>query len=64
MTERPTDRKLPGAVLAELLGASKTYGTGATAVRAVEDVDLTVRAGSCWRCWAPTVRARRPRWAC
>jgi ABC-2 type transport system ATP-binding protein len=45
MTDRPTDRKMPGAVLAELLGASKTYGTGGTAVRAVEDVDLTVRAG-------------------
>jgi ABC-2 type transport system ATP-binding protein len=45
MTERPTDRKLLGAVLAELLGASKRYRTGRTAVRAVEDVDLTVRAG-------------------
>jgi ABC-2 type transport system ATP-binding protein len=45
MTERPTDRKLPGAVLAELLGASKTYRRGGTGVRAVESVDLTVRAG-------------------
>ena len=45
MTHRPTDRKMPGAVLAELLGVSKTYGTGGTAVRAVENLDLTVRAG-------------------
>jgi ABC-2 type transport system ATP-binding protein len=43
MTDTPHDR--PGAVLAELLGASKTYRTGGTAVRAVVDVDLTVRAG-------------------
>jgi ABC-2 type transport system ATP-binding protein len=45
MTDRPNDRKLPGAVLAQLLGASKTYGTGATAVHAVGTVDLQVRAG-------------------
>ena len=34
-----------GVVLAELLGASKTFGTGAAAVHAVVDVDLAVRAG-------------------
>ncbi len=45
MTERPTDRETPGAVLAELLGASKTYATGSSAVHAVAGVDLTVRAG-------------------
>jgi ABC-2 type transport system ATP-binding protein len=45
MTDRLTDRKLPGAVLAELLSASKTYGKGGTAVRAVKGVDLAVRAG-------------------
>ena len=45
MTDRRTDRDLPGAVLAELLGASKTYGTAGAAVHAVEEVDLTVRAG-------------------
>ena len=45
MTDRPNDRKLPGAVLAQLLGASKTYVTGATAVHAVGTVDLQVRAG-------------------
>ena len=45
MTDRLTDTGLPGVVLAELLGASKTFGTGATAVHAVADVDLTVRAG-------------------
>jgi ABC-2 type transport system ATP-binding protein len=36
---------MPGAVLAELLGASKTFGTGAAAVHAVAGVDLAVRAG-------------------
>lgn len=45
MTKRPTDEEAPGAALAELLGASKTYLTGGTAVHAVTDVDLTVRAG-------------------
>ena len=45
MTYRLTDTGLPGVVLAELLGASKTFGTGAAAVHAVADVDLTVRAG-------------------
>jgi ABC-2 type transport system ATP-binding protein len=45
MTNRAFDTELPGAVLAELLGASKTYGTGPAAVHAVEEVDLTVRAG-------------------
>ena len=44
MTNRAHDTKVPGAVLAQLLGASKTY-PGAAAVRAVADVDLTVRAG-------------------
>ena len=34
-----------GLVLAELDGASKTFGTGTAAVHAVTDVDLTVRAG-------------------
>ena len=33
------------AVLAELRGASKRFGTGASAVHAVRDVDLTVRSG-------------------
>jgi ABC-2 type transport system ATP-binding protein len=33
------------AVLAELRGASKRFGTGAKAVHAVRDVDLTVRSG-------------------
>ena len=32
-------------VLAELRGASKRFGTGAAAVDAVRDVDLTIRAG-------------------
>jgi ABC-2 type transport system ATP-binding protein len=36
---------LPGVVVAELLGASKTFGSGAAAVHAVADVDLAVRAG-------------------
>jgi ABC-2 type transport system ATP-binding protein len=45
MTHRPSDTKSPGPVLAELLGASKTFGTGTAAVHAVADVDLTVRAG-------------------
>ena len=45
MTDRATDRELPGAVLAELRGASKTYGSGRSAVLAVEGVDLSVRAG-------------------
>ena len=33
------------AVLAELRGASKRFGTGAAAVDAVRDVDLTIRSG-------------------
>jgi ABC-2 type transport system ATP-binding protein len=45
MTDRLTDTGVPGVVLAELLGASKTFGTGAAAVHAVADVDLAVRAG-------------------
>ena len=45
MTDRAADRELPGAVLAELRGASKTYGSGGSAVLAVEGVDLSVRAG-------------------
>ena len=45
MTERRTDIETPGAVLAELLGASKTYGSGGAATLAVQDVDLSVRAG-------------------
>ena len=45
MTDRLTNTRLPGVVQAELLGASKTFGTGAGAVHAVADVDLTVRAG-------------------
>ena len=35
MTDRLTDTGVPGVVLAELLGASKTFGTGAAAVHAV-----------------------------
>jgi ABC-2 type transport system ATP-binding protein len=45
MTYRPLDRQLPDTVLAELRGASKTYRTGGNPVHAVDDVDLTVRAG-------------------
>ena len=45
MTDRAADRELPGAVLAELRGVSKTYGSGASAVLAVEGIDLSVRAG-------------------
>ncbi|MBL8928506.1 MAG: ABC transporter ATP-binding protein [Kineosporiaceae bacterium] len=45
MTHRLTHATAQGVVLAELIGASKTFGTGATAVRAVADVDLAVRAG-------------------
>ena len=45
MTDRAADRELPGAVLAELRGVSKTYGSGGSAVLAVEGVDLTVRPG-------------------
>ena len=45
MRERPTQNPAPGVVLAELAGASKTYGTGSDAVAAVADVDLSVRAG-------------------
>ena len=45
MTDQPTDTALPGVVLAELRGASKTFGSGAKAVHAVADVDLAVRAG-------------------
>jgi ABC-2 type transport system ATP-binding protein len=45
MTDGRTETERSGVVLAELLGASKTYGAGASAVRAVVDVDLTVRAG-------------------
>ena len=42
---RVADGELPGAVLAELRGVSKTYGSGGSAVLAVEGVDLSVRAG-------------------
>jgi ABC-2 type transport system ATP-binding protein len=45
MTDRAADRELPGAVMAELRGVSKTYGSGGSAVLAVEGVDLSVRAG-------------------
>ena len=45
MTDRADDRELPGAVMAELRGVSKTYGSGGSAVLAVEGVDLSVRAG-------------------
>src|SRR5688572_30585840 len=45
MTDRFADTGLPGMVLAELIGASKTFGTGSAAVHAVAEVDLTVRAG-------------------
>ena len=45
MTDRAADRGLPGAVMAELRGVSKTYGSGGSAVLAVEGVDLSVRAG-------------------
>src|SRR5215213_8016279 len=45
MTDRAADRELPGAVIAELRGVSKTYGSGGSAVLAVEGVDLSVRAG-------------------
>jgi ABC-2 type transport system ATP-binding protein len=41
-TTPPRDER---AVLAELRGASKRFGTGAAAVDAVRDVDLTVRSG-------------------
>ncbi|HSK93328.1 MAG TPA: ABC transporter ATP-binding protein, partial [Candidatus Angelobacter sp.] len=40
-TPTPDER----AVLAELRGASKRFGTGAAAVDAVRDVDLTIRSG-------------------
>jgi ABC-2 type transport system ATP-binding protein len=40
----PIERR-PGQVLAELRCASKTYGSGPGATRAVRDVDLSVRAG-------------------
>ena len=52
MTDRAADRELPGAVMAELRGVSKTYGSGGSAVLAVDGVDLSVRAGDCWRCWS------------
>jgi len=45
MTDRAADRESPGAVMAELRGVSKTYGSGGSAVLAVEGVDLSVRAG-------------------
>jgi ABC-2 type transport system ATP-binding protein len=45
MTDRAADRELPGAVMAELRGVSKTYGSGGSAVLAVQGVDLSVRAG-------------------
>ena len=45
MTDRAADRELPGAVMAELRGVSKTYGSSGSAVLAVEGVDLSVRAG-------------------
>ncbi len=45
MTDLFTDRQRPGAALAELRGASKTYGSGAAAVRGVDGIDLTVHAG-------------------
>ena len=45
MTDRAADRKSPGAVLAELRGVSKTYGSAGSAVLAVNGVDLSVRAG-------------------
>ena len=45
MTDRAADTELAGAVLAELRGVSKTYGSGGSAVLAVEGVDLSVRAG-------------------
>lgn len=45
MTNRHTDAESPGAVLAQLAGASKTFGTGSAIVHAVANVDLEVRAG-------------------
>ena len=45
MTDRAADGKSPGAVMAELRGVSRTYGSGGSAVLAVEGVDLSVRAG-------------------
>ena len=45
MTQRLIDTGNPGDVLAELNGATKTFGTGAAAVHAVDGLDLTVRAG-------------------
>ncbi len=45
MTDRPSETDVPGVVLAELRGASKTFGTGAATVHAVTGVDLAVRAG-------------------
>ncbi|MGB9374099.1 MAG: ABC transporter ATP-binding protein [Jiangellales bacterium] len=45
MTHRRADRELPGIVLAELRRASKAYGSGGAATLAVQNLDLSVRAG-------------------
>ena len=45
MTERSAGIETPGAVLAELVSASKTYETQDTPVHAVSAVDLAVRPG-------------------
>jgi ABC-type multidrug transport system ATPase subunit len=45
MTDRLTEPARRGAVVAELLEASKTFGTGAAVVQAVAELDLAVRAG-------------------
>ena len=59
-----TDAGLPGVVLAELLGASKTFGTGAAAVHAVSDVDLTVRAGELLAVLGPNGAGKTTALAC
>ncbi len=45
MTQRQTDIETPGAALAELRSAWKTFGSGGAAVHAVQSVDLQVRPG-------------------
>ena len=45
MTQRQTDIETPGAALAELRSAWKTFGSGEAAVHAVQSVDLQVRPG-------------------
>jgi ABC-2 type transport system ATP-binding protein len=45
MTEQAADIEATGTVLAELRRASKAYGSGGAATLAVQDLDLSVRAG-------------------